>query len=289
MPAEPTENQNTYFIDAESAAEMGRLMRLDEVMTECMGGFFAEHPNLSGVHRTLDVGCGPGAWASEMAYHYPQMEVTGIDISNIMIEYAQAQARVQHLENIDFQVMDATKPLDFPDNTFDLVNARLIVGFMSRQTWHGTLRELVRVTRPGGIVRLTETDSMGLSNSFALEKLNCFFTRSLYVTGQSFAPYEGSQHFCMTPMLEPLLRDAGCVDIHRQPYMLDYSAGARAHLSFYENHKVAFNLLQPFFIKTGVSTQEELDTLYEQMLAEMMSDQFRALAYILSVWGYKPA
>ncbi len=29
---------NAYVIDAESAAEMGRLMRLDEVLTECMGG-----------------------------------------------------------------------------------------------------------------------------------------------------------------------------------------------------------------------------------------------------------
>jgi hypothetical protein len=41
-------------------------------------------------------------------------------------------------------------------------------------------------------------------------------------------------------------------------------------------------------IKAGVATQEELDTLYEQMLAEMLADNFRGLGYGLSVWGKKP-
>jgi hypothetical protein len=59
--------ENSYMLDAESTAEMGRLMRLDEVTTEAMGGLYLEHPDLASVRSALDVACGPGAWASELA------------------------------------------------------------------------------------------------------------------------------------------------------------------------------------------------------------------------------
>jgi len=81
------------------------------------GGLFPEHPDLAAVRNTLDVACGPGSWASEMAYTYPDMQVTGIDISENMIRSAQEMARVQRLENVHFQVMDATQPLGFADNS----------------------------------------------------------------------------------------------------------------------------------------------------------------------------
>src|SRR5437868_3986389 len=118
--AEQSTNDNTYFIDAESLAEMGRLMRLDTTMTTCMGGLFTQHPDLTTVRDTLDIACGPGAWAMEMAFHHQDMQVVGVDISVNMTRYAQAQAKVQGLDNAHFLAMDARKPLDFPDASFDL-------------------------------------------------------------------------------------------------------------------------------------------------------------------------
>ncbi|HLI87620.1 MAG TPA: methyltransferase domain-containing protein [Ktedonobacteraceae bacterium] len=286
MPAEP--QQNAYFIDAESAAEMGRLIRLDEIATEGMGGLFPDHPDLSSVQSALDVACGPGGWASELAYQYPGMQVVGIDISQTMVRYAEELARVQRLDNVRFLNMDATQPLDFPDNSFDLVNARALFGFMRKQQWPQVVREFVRVCKPGGIVRLSEPENTGMTNSPALEKLNRLFMRALFVNGQSFAPLPESQYLCLTSMLETFLREAGCQDIHEEAYVINFSAGAKANWSFTENHKVAYKLLQPFMIKAGVATQEELDTLYEQMLAEMLADNFRGLGYGLSVWGKKP-
>jgi ubiquinone/menaquinone biosynthesis C-methylase UbiE len=288
MTAEPTGKKNHYVMDAENVAEMGRLMRLDAEVTECMGGLFPQHPDLAGVQHALDVACGPGAWASELAYSYQDMQVTGIDISEIMIRYAQEQARVQRLDNVHFQVMDATQPLAFPEGSFDLVNARFLCGFMSTTAWPRTVREFVRVTRPGGIIRLTEIDSLCLSNSLALEQLNHLFARSFFVTGRSFSPYAQAQHIGLTPMLSTFLTEAGCQDIHQQPYAIDFSAGARAHLSHYENFKVGFKLFQPFLVQAGVTTQEELDQLYDQMLADMLSEEFRGFLYFLSVWGIRP-
>ena len=285
---EQPENDNTYFIDAESAAEMARLTGMDSMLSNSMGGLFPQHPNLTAVQDALDIACGPGAWAMEMAYTYPEMQVVGIDISKTMTRYAQAQAKVQGLDNAQFFVMDATQPLDFPDASFDLVNARLINGFMPKEAWPQSVREMMRILRPGGIMRITETDTWGISNSFALEKMISLAVRALFVAGRTFSPYPSSQHFGLTPMLPLFFEQAGCQQIQKQAYVLDFSAGAEIHQNNYENYRVAFKLMQPFFIKQKVATQEELDQLYEQMLIEMMSTDFRAVGYFMSICGTKP-
>ncbi len=286
--AEQPEKGKTYFIDAENAAEMARLVGLDSMMNSCMGGLFPQHPDLTTVHDTLDIGCGPGAWAMEMAHAYPHMQVVGIDISNIMTRYAQTQAKVQDLDNVRFLVMDATQPLNFPDASFDLVNARLIDGFMTKDAWPQTIGEMMRILRPGGIMRITESDTWGHTNSFALEKLISLAVRALFVAGRTFSPYPGSQHIGLTPMLPFFFKQAGCQQIQKQAYVVDYSFGAEGHQSSYENYRVAFKLMQPFFIKQKVATQEELDQLYEQMLIEMILENFRAVLYLMSIWGTKP-
>ncbi len=66
----------------------------------------------------------------DVAHTYPEIEVTGIDISHNMIAYARAHAEVRGLTNAHFQVMNALEQLDFPDASFDLVNARAALGFV---------------------------------------------------------------------------------------------------------------------------------------------------------------
>ncbi len=281
-------SENTYVLDPESAAEMARLNAQDRLVTECMGGLFPEHPDLTRVRRVLDIACGPGAWATELAYTNPHTEVVGIDISQRMTHYAQTQARVQGIDNVRFIIMDATKPLDFPDNHFDLVNGRFMVGFLSNQLWPSAAQELVRVTRPGGLVRLTESESPGPMTSYALEKLCRFVGGAAQLTGRSFAPLHGGSSVCITPMLELFLREAGCRDFQRKAHVLDFSAGTKGNRGVFENYKVIMKLIQPFLLKVGISNQNELDRLYEQMLIELQSADFRGLWYFFSVWGRKP-
>src|SRR6266436_6885658 len=116
----PNRRENIYFNDPESGAEMARLMDQDRLITRGMGGLFPERSDLSGIQRILDVACGPGGWAQEVAFAYPEIEVVGFDISRAMIDYANAFARVQGLHNLSFQVMDILQPLTFPDSSFDL-------------------------------------------------------------------------------------------------------------------------------------------------------------------------
>src|SRR5947207_7899921 len=68
MPTDSSEGQSSYFIDAENAAEMARLIDQDHIITKGMGGLFAAIPDLSRISRALDLGCGPGEWALEVAF-----------------------------------------------------------------------------------------------------------------------------------------------------------------------------------------------------------------------------
>ncbi|GHO99334.1 hypothetical protein KSF_093820 [Reticulibacter mediterranei] len=282
--ANSSQSENTYFIDHESGAEMARLLDQDRLYTEAMGGFFSERSDLSTIHRMLDIGCGPGGWVQEVAYAYPDKEVVGIDISTAMISYAQAQAGVQHLENARFLVMDATEPLTFEDQSFDLVNARLIA-FLTPQQWPSLIQECLRILRPGGILRLTECQGPGITNSAAFEQQVSFFAQALYRAGQSYSP-DGRQ-LGIVPMLSGFLRRAGCQHIGHRAHMIDFSAGEAAQALWSRDMKTFFKLLQPFFLATGVTTQEEADKLYTQMEIDMLSDDFSGVHLFTTVWGEK--
>jgi len=286
-PSEQSQNESSYIIDAESAAEMARLVSQDQLTTKSMGGVLPEQTDLSGIHRVLDIACGPGGWVLDVAFEHPDIQVVGIDISQTMVEYARVRSKVQKLENASFQVMNALKPLDFPDASFDLVNARTIAGFMLPASWPVLLQECMRITRPGGIIRLTETDDFGTSNSPALEKMTRMALRAGQLAGRTFNP-EG-RNAAVTPMLGRFLRKAGCKNIKKRAHVIDYSSGEEAHDGVYRDLMVALQLLQPFLTKIGFISKEELEQLYQQVLTELVSNDFCALWYLLTAWGQKPA
>lgn len=285
MPYIPPKEQNSYFIDPENAAEMARLMHQDRLTTQGMKGTMPERTDFANVHAILDIGCGPGGWVLDMAYEHPKIPVTGVDISRVMIEYARAQAFTQGLDNAHFRVMDATKPLDFPDDSFDIVNARFISGFMPIPAWSTLMQECNRITRSGGIIRLTESE-WHLTNSLAYETLHGIMVGAMKKAGKSFSP--DGRNVGITPMLGQFLQQANCVNIQHTAYMLDYSAGTETRNAFYQNSMAFFRLLKPFLLSLQAVTEERFEALYNQMLAEIMLDDFRGISFVLTVWGEKP-
>src|SRR5260370_36774855 len=87
------------------------------------------------------------------------MSLVGIDINQHVMEYACAQAADHHVDDrVKFHVMDALSILDFPDASFDLVNLRFAISFVRTWDWPMLLKKLLRVVRPGGVVRLTDEE-----------------------------------------------------------------------------------------------------------------------------------
>jgi SAM-dependent methyltransferase len=106
-------------------------------------GLLPEQPEQAIAHLrdVLDIGCGPGGWVLDMAYTHPHLRATGIDISQGMIDYANALAHANGLDNAQFHVANAIDPLSFPDASFDLVNVRQLEAVIPAAAGLGSSRK----------------------------------------------------------------------------------------------------------------------------------------------------
>ncbi|MGE5333148.1 MAG: class I SAM-dependent methyltransferase [Nitrososphaerota archaeon] len=105
----------------------------------------------------LDVGCGSGRWAMEMAALFPRARVVGVDIVPPSSDTSSlGQGLDTRPNNYRFIAGNILEGLPFPDASFDYVHQRLLITAIPRDRWPAVIQELVRVTRPGGWVELAE-------------------------------------------------------------------------------------------------------------------------------------
>ena len=100
--------------------------------------------------RVLDIGCGPGTIALDVAAAVYPGEVVGIDPLEERIAVAREWAeQTQHKGNITFEVGDSHK-LEVPDDGFDILYSHTALHFFLDPIQ--ALREQMRVVRKGGWV-----------------------------------------------------------------------------------------------------------------------------------------
>jgi ubiquinone/menaquinone biosynthesis C-methylase UbiE len=287
MPIDYSPEENTYPISPENAAEMSRLIVQGRLLAEVMGGALAEQDEaeVGQMQAILDLACGPGGWVLDIAHAYPKATVTGIDISKTMVHYARAQAWSQGLQNAQFEIVDVLKPLPFPDNSFDLVNGRYLVAFMPVTAWPALIKECARVTRPGGIIRFTEPDNYGISTSPALQQLCELTVKTFQRIGHAFAL--NSYSIGLMPVLRRYLQDAGYEKVQRKAHVFEASVGTDIYQITMQETALAFELLQPYFLKLGMVTEEEFQQLQVQMADEVAREDFCGIAVLLSTWARK--
>ncbi|GES28956.1 class I SAM-dependent methyltransferase [Streptomyces angustmyceticus] len=105
--------------------------------------------------RILDVGCGPGTITADLAALVPDGQVTGLEHAPDVLRQARATAADRGLTNFRFAVGDV-HALDFPDDTFCVVHAHQVLQHVGDPVQ--ALREMRRVTRPGGLVAVRDSD-----------------------------------------------------------------------------------------------------------------------------------
>jgi SAM-dependent methyltransferase len=103
--------------------------------------------------RALDVGCGPGALTAELVRRLGSGCVSAGDPSGSFV----AAVR-QRCPGVDVRPA-AAEQLPWGDATFDLALAQLVVHFMADPV--AGVREMARVTRPGGLVAACVWDHAG--------------------------------------------------------------------------------------------------------------------------------
>jgi len=117
----------------------------------------------------LDVGCGPGTITVDLAARIAPGRVTAVEVSADALELARAEAERRGRSNIEFVVSDV-HALDLPDDTFDVVHAHQVLQHVADPV--AALREMRRVTRPGGIVAARDGDYAGFIWFPALPELD---------------------------------------------------------------------------------------------------------------------
>jgi ubiquinone/menaquinone biosynthesis C-methylase UbiE len=101
--------------------------------------------------RLLDAGVGTGR---NIQFYPPGSRVVGIDISPAMLARA-ARRSMESSASIELMVMDVSK-LGFPDASFDAAVATFLFCVLPDELQLDALRELRRVVKVGGVIRMLE-------------------------------------------------------------------------------------------------------------------------------------
>ncbi|MFE6995756.1 class I SAM-dependent methyltransferase [Microbacterium sp. NPDC057659] len=104
----------------------------------------------------LDVGAGPGTITVEFAERVAR--VTATEINEDALALSQRLAAERGIRNIDFSVQDV-HALSFADDTFDVVHTHQVLQHVADPVQ--ALREMRRVTKPGGVVAARDADYSG--------------------------------------------------------------------------------------------------------------------------------
>ena len=108
--------------------------------------------------EVLDVGCGTGALTLAIAKNQTVSKIVGIDVSEAFLAYARSQTDDPR---ITFEAGDAQN-LRFSDASFDCCLALLVMNFIPDA--RKAVREMLRVTCPGGVVATAVWDNTGSGN-----------------------------------------------------------------------------------------------------------------------------
>jgi hypothetical protein len=136
-----------------------------------------------------------------------------------------------------------------PDNYFDHVRQRLLVGAIPANKWKQHIQECARVCASGGWVEIVETDCQILDGGQACRNFSTWFTEGLKTRGVDLN---------MVQNLDELMREVGLINVTKQTFVGPFGSwGGRAGELFAEDFRLASSSLQPLFTNAlGVPKEE---------------------------------
>jgi SAM-dependent methyltransferase len=170
---------------------------------------FVEFAGVKAGDEVLDVGSGTGALSAAVLSSAKPTRVIGVDPSSAYVEYARARTKD---ERATFEVGDGQQ-LRFADASFDKVLSLLVINFIPDSG--RALREMSRVTRPGGAIAAAVWDY-----GEGMEMLRIFWDEVVALDPSSDRRDERHMPLCRRGELAALWRQHGLRDITEAPLVI---------------------------------------------------------------------
>jgi len=260
QPARGTQGASGDYVLGESEAEISRLNFQHYMFRFAFGADFSSPLGEPAPRAMLDVASGTGRWARDMARRLPQTNVVGFDINRELLEASLAEGLEDVPENCIFMQGDALQRFPFPDGAFDFTMARACSSFIPAALWPQVVGEMLRVTRPGGLVEVRDF-GLAQSNNAPLNELTVKF--AMLAQGRGLHPGAG-------PFLEQYLAAARLRDLRVKNTLVRSGGkhGTRAGQLGLIDYLALLERFTPFVERAGVDTAGHWQALLAQARTE---------------------
>jgi ubiquinone/menaquinone biosynthesis C-methylase UbiE len=228
--------------------------------------------------RCLDLGCGPMGILSALSHRVgPEGRVVAADLNPKQLTAARELTEREGLTNIEFVQADAFDTR-LPAESFDLVHVRFVFTPLGRD--QELMHELLRLTRPGGVIATEEADDCSYicyPPQPAWEKLKAL----------TFAAFERAGGDANAGRrMYGILREAGLENVMVRASSLALPAGHPYRLWPLESTKAT----RPKTREWGLIPEDEwLQLVTECERIANDPDIFLLSFMVIQAWGFKPS
>lgn len=210
--------------------------------------------------RLLDVACGSGALSIPAARL--GAEVLAVDMSPVMVDRIIARGREEGLANLQARVMDG-QAIELDDDSFDIAASQY--GVMLFPDMPRGIREMVRVTRPGGTVLM-----VAYANPENVEFIT-FTLKAIAAVAPDYNPLPGDEPPLPFQLRDPErlrkeLTDAGLVDVRVETITenLEFRSGDEMWSWLTNSNPVGKQVVAGLTEEQAAAVRAELDGLLRE-------------------------
>jgi SAM-dependent methyltransferase len=150
---------DSYLLSG-GAAELERLRLQARVWEPAAERMLDQIPVKKG-WSCADLGCGAMGILGPLSTRVgPSGKVVGLDLDDKQLVGARAYVKETNLSNVEILARDAYNT-QIPDDSFDLTHARFVFAPVGRDD--ELIREMLRITKPGGVIAVQEPDASSWS------------------------------------------------------------------------------------------------------------------------------